>query len=249
MSTIQKKFVNRVKNLIWENIIRALDDIIGIRRVCWQIANKLGHEYTSYKRPEDYTKGDYYSTLHAIEITYESFESPELKLRLEETVKYILSISEIDLGITFKNGYFIRKGAKLLDEELVNKSLDWLSDKKYKSVYLPFEKGLTHLLEAEKKPGLRNDVITDMYEALEALAKIITKRAGKDLSGNAELFIRSVKASDYYKRLLKEYIAYANIFRHGQDEDKPRPIPALGEVESFIYMTGLFIRLAIVGAA
>ncbi len=68
----------------------------------------------------------------------------------------------------------------------------------------PFEKGLKHLLEAHVKQDQLLDVITDMYEAVEALAKIVTERPNKDLSGNREMFISKVGASDAYKVLLKE---------------------------------------------
>ena len=121
----------------------------------------------------------------------------------------------------------------------------WLCDLKYKTVYDPFVKGLSHYLEAQNRPDRLADVVTDMYEAVEALAKIVTGRSSKDLSGNAEKFISNVKASQHHKTLLKDYIACANEFRHAEDEGRPRPPLSEPEVESFIYLTGLFIRLAI----
>jgi|SRR5712691_7622673 len=114
---------------------------------------------------------------------------------------------------------------------------------------MPYEKGLRHFLEAEKRPEVLSDVITDMYEALEELAKIVTGRPNTDLSRNAEAFIKAVKASDAYKSILKEYIAYANRFRHSPKPVSPRPSLSTPEVESFIYLTGIFIRLAITGSS
>lgn len=84
-----------------------------------------------------------------------------------------------------------------------------------------------------------------MHEALEALSKIVTGKQNKDLSANAELFIKKIKATDPYKKILKEYIDYANKFRHAPGKGKSKPLPSESEVESFIYLTGLFIRLAI----
>jgi hypothetical protein len=101
------------------------------------------------------------------------------------------------------------------------------------------------ILESEKKPHLLSDVITDMYESIEALSKIITSRETKDLSGNAELFIKNIKASEHYKQILKDYIAYANQFRHASRREEERPKLSVAEVESFVYLTGLFVRLAI----
>ena len=94
-----------------------------------------------------------------------------------------------------------------------------------------------------QQPQLRADVITDMYEAVEALAKIVVGN-GADLSANRERFIAAVKASDPYKKLLKGYVEYANDFRHAAEEGKPKPQVSEREAESFVYLTGVFIRLA-----
>ncbi len=103
---------------------------------------------------------------------------------------------------------------------------------------------MDHFLKSQQNPELRADVITDMYEALEATAKIVTG-SKKDLSGLQELFIKKVEASDGYKRMLREYVRYAGDFRHAIEEGSKRPEISAKETESFIYLTGLFIRLAI----
>ena len=82
-----------------------------------------------------------------------------------------------------------------------------------------------------------------MYEALEALAKIVTGR-DKDLSANQQSLISKVNASEHYKTLLKDYIDYANEFRHAASEKTPKPQISEREAESFVYLTGVFIRLA-----
>ena len=189
------------------------------------------------------TKYDFDKCLRILEILYKSLPISDSK-QLSSIVTSTLKDSEIDLGITWEEGLFIRTGAKILDQELVNESLRWLSGPIYKNVYVPFEKGLTHFLQSEKRPELLSDVITDMYESLEALAKVVTGRTSKDLSANAELFIQKLKVSESYKRILKDYISYANDFRHAIEQGKARPRLSIYEVESFIYLTGLFIRLA-----
>src|SRR5882724_8038685 len=99
---------------------------------------------------------------------------------LGNLIQRLLDASEVDLGIRWENGRFIRSGAALLDEGLVNNPLRWLRSSGYEAVRTPFEKGLSHFLHASKRPELLTDVVTDMYESLEALAKIVTGRPDKD---------------------------------------------------------------------
>lgn len=209
----------------------------------------MGARYELGSRVSTYILDDFYRCLQAVEAMYQYFgystvlKGKEYKTIIDVGVNETLLEAEVDLGIEWTNGRFKKKGAKLLDEKLVNESLRWLSDKKYESVLNPFSKGLEHFLHAENRPELLSDVITDMYEALEALAKIITER-DKDLSGNAELFIKKLGVSDSYKRLVKEYISFANEFRHASKKGVEKPKLSIPEVESFMYLTGLFIRLA-----
>ncbi len=247
----RRHFVNRVYNLIFEGLFGAffrgasLGSDITKGAALRLVATALGEKLELLKSFDYYIREDFHRCLQAIEASYDALETDEHRSQLDVIINWILQESEVDLGIEWRNGKFTRSGAKLLDQELVNEPLRWLSDPRYKDVYAPFAKGLTHFLEATKRPELLSDVITDMYEALEALAKIVTKRPAKDLSANAELFIKSINAAEPYKRMLKEYIDYANEFRHAAEEGKERPKLSTTEVEAFVYLTGLFIRLAI----
>jgi hypothetical protein len=206
----------------------------------------LGLRYVPGSTMERYIQQDFLNCLQALEAFYKAVIPSGLEKDLSEIINDLLLESEVDLGIRWLQGRFIKSGAKLLDEELVNKSLHWLGEKNYETVLQPFTKGLEHFLQSQKRPEVLADVITDMYEAVEALAKIITGRQDKDLSANRELFLKQVKASDAYKVLLKDYIEYANNFRHALKQEEKRPPLSVAEVESFVYLTGIFIRLAIV---
>jgi hypothetical protein len=150
---------------------------------------------------------------------------------------------EIDLGIKWKSGIFSRSGAKSLDEELVNEPLQWLLEPKYQNVLSPFKKGLKHYMEATKDQSKLSDTITDMYEALEALARIVNKN-NSNLKENAEQFVSRLGLSKYYSKMLKDYCDYAHEYRHAAKIASERRPPKPQEVEAFIYTTGLFIRLA-----
>lgn len=94
-------------------------------------------------------------------------------------------------------------------------------------------------------PQKLRDVITNMYEALEATAKIVNNN-DKDLSANAEKFIANLKLSDQHKEMLKAYINYANkIARHAQSPKSKRIEVSNSEAENFIYLTGIYIRFVI----
>lgn len=239
---VEVRFINRVKNLIFTDFIDRRE-IPTKRSIYINIATALGEKY-KYSKIDSYISRDFYVCLRAIEAAYAAVPAG-MKKAFDIRMYKILDESEIDLGISWNNGVFIRTGAALLDQKLVSDPLGWLSESRYHEVYVPFEKGLSSFLTVDKDPKFLPDVIRDMYEALEALSKIVTERLNKDLSANAELFIKRIEATEIHRKILKDYIDYANRFRHAPREGKAKPILSISEVEFFIYLTGLFIRLAI----
>ncbi len=248
---IKQRFLNRVSNQVFhsefhESVFEQNEAAEGLKDdIMWRLANELGKTFSYSNDWDYYINEDFRTCLQTLEIIYRELLKDDQKEALDEIIKEIISLSEIDLGVRWREGVFLPSGAKLLDEALVNDNLQWLSDSKYVNVLIPFQKGLVDFLEATKQPERLADTITDMYEALEAMAKVVTSRPSRDLSGNRELFVRRLGLTDYYKKMLKDYISYANEFRHAIEEDKQRVPPSAQEVEAFIYTTGLFIRLAI----
>lgn len=239
----KRRFVYRIQNRIFQTLFLKETENNQKWVILQSVANELGTQYASNVTLESYTGLDFYRVLQALEGFYKAIPS-ELQLKVDAEIIKTLNESEIDVDVRWENGRFIRSGAKSLDDKLINESLRWLSEQKHQSVLQPYSKGLEHFLQASKRPELLSDAITDMYEALEALAKIVTGR-DKDLSTNAQLFIKDVSASEAYKNILKEYISYANNFRHAVGGNRTRPNLTINEVESFIYLTGIFIRLAV----
>lgn len=238
----ERRFVNRVENVIFDGLLSKFSDR-DMEHVSRLVATILGERYEDGEDDlTTYTKEKFLPTLHVIEDLYEVI--PSKRSEIDEIVKALIKESEVNLSICWKKGKFFREGAPILDEKLVNNVLGWFESPHLKSVLSPFQKGLRHLLDSESRPELVNDVITDMYETLEALTKIVTGRPDKDLSANRELFLSKVKASEKYKQILKDYIDYGNDFRHAAKPETPHPQITLKEAESFVYLTGLFIRLA-----
>ena len=247
----KRRFVNRVLNFLIENILRRADDLNGRQEIERYLCSKLGERYAGFGclektiRPGSDT-GSYAfeNCLRAIEAL---FEHPKWKVLTETGILGILAETEVDIGVRWENGKFLPAGAPALDVALVSDPLNLLNTPEYKGVSDAFKKGLDHFLHSIKNHNLLADVLTDMYEALEAMAKIICKNGkDRDLSANRETFISNLGLADSYKRMLKEYIEYANKFgRHAGSQGMPKPVPSRKEVEAFMYLTGLFIRVAL----
>lgn len=244
----QARFINRVINKVEQDLESLLrySTTGHYEEAMYNAATKLGVEYDASHMFHKYVRNKFYDCLIVLEAIYEVFirkNSHEAE-RLANLIQYAISLSETDIGIEWRDGVFWPSGAKLLDEALVNENLKWLADKGYHDVLVPFEKGLRHFLEAHSKPERLADTVTDVYEAVEALAKTVTGR-DKDLSANAELFISKLKLNEYYKKLLKDYIDYACEYRHAVKLGAERKPLSRNEAEAFIYTSGLFIRLAV----
>lgn len=255
----QRRFVNRIENNVRQAMERVYLDSSRTRsaldRLLAEVKTTLGEPNREdslypFQFMSEWAKlvtGDFSRCLQALEGFHNalhpnwSYIANDLNL----TVRKTIAQSEVDLGISWQNGIFTKKGAELLDEKLVNELLRWLGDAKYENVLIPFQKGLSHFLEGTKDPQRFGDAVTDMYEALEAMAKIVTGKPTKDLSKLQEEFIAQLQLPETHKIMLKQYVIYACDFRHALEEGQKRAWPLEHEAESFVYMTGLFLRLAI----
>ncbi len=241
----KRRFVNRVLNFVLGTVIRedSETDIYGEEgKVEPYLCTKLGERYAGVGCLERIIGDDLTKCLVALEALH---AHRDWSTTTKSEIKNILTSAEVDIGIRWKNGQFLPAGAPVLDDSLVNDPLNLLNKPECRGVAAPFKKGLEHFLHSTKKPNLLADVLTDMYEALEALAKVVCQNE-KDFSANREPFISNLGLADQYKRMLKEYIDYANKFgRHAGPQGKPKPSPSRKEVEAFIYLTGLFIRVAL----
>jgi hypothetical protein len=245
----RRRFVNRALNDLFDeflgiNALMAHMDAFQIRRIEAAIASALGERHVPTAVLQLVARS-FLDCLRSIEGLYSAHSGDAAAQRsITAKVQRLLQEAEVDLGVTWNAGRFMPSGAKELDDALVNEPLRWLANPGLQSIRGPYAKAIEHYLESTKSPGKLADVVTDLYEALEAAAKLITGRDEKDLSANAELLISKLGVSSTYKRILKEYITYANQFRHAATPDEPRHAPSRGEVESFLYLTGIFLRLA-----
>jgi len=159
----RRRFVNRIENRVLKLVElineggrnkSALDPLII------DIESALGEPHLRYVWSpglfiEVWRKrinGDFYRCLVAVENLHElvSARFPSGSRAVTAVITESLAQSETDLGISWQDGSFSKKGAELLDEKLVNESLRWLADPRYENALIPFQKGLSHLLEGTK---------------------------------------------------------------------------------------------------
>ncbi len=251
----RKSFLQRVRT-----VTRSVLDRVDSRRMTLvdtlfqAVCFELGEQYESVpyasrfmERWDRIVRDDFVKCLRITEAMRSALvrqkELTDLAAEYSRGITVALKRSEVDLEISWNGEIFTKTGARLLDDRLVNDPLEWLRDPKYGNVLVPFEKGLKHWMEGHKNPERYGDVITDVYEAVEALAKLVTGRDA-DLSANREKLAAVLGLPEAYKKMLKEYIDFGCEYRHSPETRKPRTYPSERDTEAFIYMTGVSLRLA-----
>jgi hypothetical protein len=255
----RRRFVNRIENCVRRAVesvySESNDKADALRRLLAEIQTTVGEPFREYVRfSEEFmevwrqlVRNDFSRCLQALEAFYNALQRERINIAISLNLGVIKSMSqsETDIGVTWQSGFFLKKGAQLLDEKLVNEPLRWLADAKYQNVLIPFRKGLSHLLEGTNDSQRFGDAVTDMYESLEAMARIATGKPAKDLSALREKFVAKLGLPPTYRTMLKEYIDYGCDFRHAVETGQQRSWPLEREAEAFVYLTGLFLRQAI----
>src|SRR5215211_4102575 len=162
-----RRFINRIRTVLLDNVNEALEvadvDLDKFKR---DVAYALGEKRISTLHT--YIDNDFHRCLRVLEIMYQVVREADIRELWSVAIRKVIDDSEVGLGISWQPPIFVRTGAALLDERLVNEPLLWLSNPRYQTVLEPFRRGLSHYLEDRLA-----DAVTDMYEAVEALARII----------------------------------------------------------------------------
>ena len=158
----------------------------------------------------------------------------ELYLGFKEDIK--LSMLDIRIGKTSSGIIFYPKGAKLLDEKLVNENLGWLTS--YPTAYENFKSAL----EKHQNKIYQRNLIDDLRLSLESILKRILNNRGR-LEKQEKLlgeYLEREKVPkelrNMYWQLIDYYAKYQN--NYAKHDDKVNS----SEVEFMIYLTGTFIR-------
>ena len=91
-----------------------------------------------------------------------------------------------------------------------------------------------------------DDVIINCYLAVEGIARDILGNK-KTLDNNREELIKKIGLSQEWKALLSNFINYANEFKRHASEKRHSLNPI--EVEAFLYLSGVLLRMAILCSA
>jgi len=162
-------------------------------------------------------------------------ENKYVPFKIEESV----NLSIIDLGVSFKNGKFYKKSAEELDEKLIFEPLEWLDD--YPKTKIFFEGALKESLRKDYP-----DAITKSYSALESLVKTLLNN-NTNLKKNIPKLLEKLNLPDQWGKILFNFCDYAHEFssRHGTEEGTKQSKINPEIIETYIYFTGLMIRLII----
>ena len=169
---------------------------------------------------------------------------PPIKEKLYKGFKEDIELSMLDIELkkVKSNDYlFYPKGARLLDEKVVNDVLDWL--RKYPKVYDNFKSAL----EKYQNKVYQRNLIDDLRLALELLLKIILREKISKKEKLISVIGKYLKQKNvptplrqmFCQSLLPYYIEYQN--EYAKHNDKVSYL----ELEFMIYLTGTFMRFLI----
>jgi hypothetical protein len=213
--------------------------------VAYRLGKKVGTRVF-----DDYLKQNIYNCMEILEILNPLFKSKISANYYKYFIDFIIQSVELEpkLNLRWVNDCFLPGGAKELDKNLVDDVLDWLSEPKYHNIRNHYASGLSYLLRGKTDVNDLISSIHDAYKTVETLSQFVLKNQ-KKLADNREKFISELKLSrdysDFMRSTLKEYIALGDKYRHGNVNSNDERKLKYDEVESFVYFTGVIIRLAI----
>jgi len=263
---VRERFLNRIR----VSLFRWLEDgertIFFNENFIWWISEQMGEPWGDQVHPRQYgpghysdltiekmAAGDFYKTLEIVEKCYQyvqegraleigghRFGYHDEKLitleNFEQRMQRIMLLAEADLGVFWKDGKFYPSGAKELDRALIEDPLEWLAD--HPLTQKQFLVALGHYERSLQSVDAGKDAITNCYTSVERLAQEILKN-DKSFDKNSDALVDALGLPKEYKNIVHYYKSIAN--EYGSRHAGSNPLPA--EVEAFVYLTGLLLRL------
>ena len=163
----------------------------------------------------------------------------EVKERLYFGFKEDIKLSLLDIQIKRikkDNIIFYPKGAKLLDEKIVNDVLDWLV------LYPKVQKNFKFALEKYQNKIFQRNLIDDLRLSLELLFRKILNN-NKNLENQEKCLAEYLKQKKIPKELINMYWKLINYYTKYQNNyAKHNDKVGSSEIEFILYLTGTFMR-------
>jgi len=248
-------FDNKIQNLLKNADIFVNRDfeVIVHCDLNYQLCNELGDRYLSFDLLQDRLTSvsrnfnEYLARLQAILSKLHEAGHNEQYNALVFVINTAIEESPVDLGIRLK--LYKRKcasivfaGSKLLDKKLVDDVIGILDDDSKLPIKIAFEKGLTEYMQAKQDKRKLKNSVRDMQVACDETVKLIFQ--DKNL-GLKHFFkddrYKLIKFNEYQKKIywqLNDYID--KLVKHKADGEINNE-----DAENIIYLTGMFIRMAV----
>lgn len=182
---------------------------------------------------------DFVETLKVPGFLYKALNrDPDAQRSLSRSIEIAVSNVTIDLEVTWHEGTFHPSGTQELDEKLFEEPFKWLDN--FPNERADYRKAVTGYTNKKL-----DEVIINCYIAVEGLARNILGNQ-QTLDNNREGLMKRLELSQEWNALLSNFIRYANEFeRHASGN---RHSLNRIEVEGFLYMTGVLLRMMILTA-
>lgn len=190
------------------------------------------------------TNDDFFQTLEILVLLYQFFnKNKDWQDKISLWIKTAVSNANIDLGVRWSSGMFYPSGAELLDEKLIDEILGILHAEDKKSILVAYQKGLKEFSESNKDKSKLKNVVRDMQLSLDETSKV--------LLGDKNIGFKHLLKDKNWDEIVKNKFYQKIFFQLNEFADKLAKHKAEAEfdeyeVETFVYLTGIFIRLVFI---
>ena len=254
------KFLNRIKNKLFIPIEKDSDYRYILKYIC----NEFGEDLENYEDPgyakfgnhcehylplEKLTTKDFARTLQLVEVFIkirDKIHMPFLKHQISAIVSETILESKLDIGINWdeQRNIFLKSGDEFLDKNIHHETLLKLNKPNLEKIERIYSESLRKFFEKD---------ITFMdgcHSSLEKLFQIILNKPDTGINKTFEEIFRQYNIANEWKSITKQFIEIANNhYRHDSfDNSSPNKFAYnfenhFKELESFLYLTGVLLRL------
>lgn len=258
---IKRDFVNKINHYLLKPMNNRIGDTyyrensifdficLSLNLEPQEVLNEHNNRYRYGSNPsipslKDLTNDDFEKTLIIIESLYEYFkqhnvhDSSNWLEKIDEVVKQSLN-QPVNLGINWSDGKFYPQGAEELEEAVIGDVLNWLSN--YPKVQTIYKNALDHYSQSLRDTVKRKDVISNAFQAVEELTRLILDN-DKSFDNNFKELVKKLNLNPHWEQILNRYKELSKEF--GRHPGRSRAfIPEQADTEGFLYLSGLLMRL------